>query len=89
MLEYEIEFPKGLQVSGDTEPILPGGICDIELPDMDLPHMKEPDTFDFDVTNIPLKPIEKPKIPDMPKTIWDEKKFRLGKPPKPLKPKPF
>ena len=88
MLEYEIEFPKELNNKGDVLPILPGGICDIDLPD--LPgEIKEPETMDCDYANIPKKMVEKPKIPDMPRTIWDEKKFRLGKPPKPLKPKPF
>lgn len=88
MLEYEIEFPKGLMKQSDAVPILPGGICDITMPV--LPGMmKEPETFDFDLANFPHRIIEKVKIPDLPKSIWDEKKFRLGKPPKPLKPKPF
>ena len=82
VLEYEIEFPKSLGelAEGDLMPELPGGICDIDMPE--LPgSVKEPQAdFNVDLECIPRKLVERAKIPDMPKTIWEEKKFRLGKP---------
>ena len=42
VLEYEIEFPKGLTKKGDVLPILPGGICDIDMPEPPA-SIKEPE----------------------------------------------
>ena len=42
-----------------------------------------------DFVELPPMIPEKIRIPNWPKTIYDTGKLTLGKPPKPLKPKPF
>ena len=42
-----------------------------------------------DFVEFPPMPTERVRIPMWPKTIYDTGKLTLGKPPKPLKPKPF
>lgn len=67
MLEYEIEFPASYE--GDCLPVLPGGICDIEMPS--FPIMKDAEVLNCEVSNFPTKPCEKSKIPEMPQSVWD------------------
>ena len=86
-IEYEIEFPQ--RAKKDALPIVPGGYCDIDFPQLPEVVIKEPERIVNVELNVPPKPVEKAKMPPTPKSIWDEKKFRLGKPPKPLQPKPF
>ena len=83
-MEYEIEFPrpyfdeKPALPGTDAAPLLP--VCpDFEMADQ--VHLKR------DFVEFPPMIPEKVRIPNWPKTIYDGK-LTLGKPPKPLKPKP-
>ena len=70
-------------------PIVPGGFCDIDFPKTPEEDIKEPEVIINVDLAVPPKLVEKAKMPPTPKSVWEEKKFKLGKPPKPLQPKPF
>lgn len=87
-MEYEIEFPRPLLII-DERPALPGSGAPPEMPLVPSWEPADPSDLKRDFVEFPPMIPEKIRIPNWPKTIYDTGKLTLGKPPKPLKPKPF
>lgn len=73
----------------DSKPAIPGTDVIPELSAMPTADIKDPGEYFCDPECFPEAPSEKPKIIPYPNTIFHGAKKTLGKPPKPLKPKPF